>query len=67
LELRETQMQSEQHLIDLMYEIALKSYEWHANNDSVSREEIAKWVTSALRSAGYETMPMGSSWGVLIK
>ena len=70
LELRKvihSQTQSEQQLIDLMYTIALTTYEWQVNNDSVDRKDIAKWVTNTLRSCGYETMPIGSSWGVLVK
>jgi hypothetical protein len=62
-----SQLESEQKLIDLMYEIAMKAYEWHAHNDDVTMPDIAQWVTNALRSCGYETMPCGSAWGVLIK
>jgi hypothetical protein len=67
LELRKVIKLEEQKLIDLMYEIAMKSYKWHEHNDSVTNEDIAKWVTAALDSCGFKTTPMGSAWGVLVK
>jgi hypothetical protein len=53
----------EQKLIDIMYQIAMVSAEY---NHGKSNEEIAKWVTDQLYACGFATMPVGSSWGILI-
>ena len=56
---------AEQKLIDIIFEIGLtiKSYpEFHR----MSNEELAEWIRKQLSSCGYETTPMGASWGVLM-
>ena len=60
----------EQRLVDLMFEIGLKSYEWHKNNPNVTREQITDWVRGALNGAVFTAArhvsgPIGSSWGVI--
>lgn len=55
----------EQKLIDIMFDMALtlrESTDWLKNAD---REEVAEWVAYQLRECGFDTQPMGSSWGVL--
>ncbi len=56
----------QQHVTDLVMEIAMKAYEWHKNNPNVPREDIAKWVRNTLReSMNWDiTEPVGMSWGV---
>ena len=57
----------EQHLIDLMFEVGLKAYDWHKTNPNVDREEVARWIGGALRGSGFDvSAPVGSSWGRLI-
>ena len=55
----------EQKLIDLMFEMVLV-----ATNDPVfckrPRGERMAWVANNLRSMGYDTHPIGSSWGVIV-
>ncbi len=53
----------EQQLIDLMFEmaVAFALADWHP-----TREEAAAWVADKLNNCGFETRPMGSSWGVLV-
>lgn len=55
----------EQKLIDLMFEMVLT-----ATNDPVfckrPRGERMAWVANNLRSMGYDTHPVGSSWGVIV-
>lgn len=56
-----------QKLIDIVFEIALTMKE---NTDWVkdsTNEEIAQWVSKQLLSCGYQTVPMGASWGILKK
>ncbi len=53
---------AQQKLVDLMFEIALKSAE---SMGSASRDTIASWVRDALAVQGYRTEPIGSSWGVI--
>ena len=55
----------EQKLIDLMYEIGIKAYWWYETNPDVTTEQVANWVTGALRDCGFNVKPMGCAWGVL--
>ena len=52
----------EQKLIDIMFQIAQASAE-HMHGKT--QEEICTWVTEQLKDCGFETKPVGSSWGVL--
>lgn len=53
----------EQLLIDIMFEIAVRvqmgQLYWS------SREAAANYVAETLRGCGFDTSPMGMSWGVL--
>ena len=55
----------EQQLIDIMFQAVLAS-----TDDSVfckrPRGERMAWVANTLRGMGYDTHPMGMSWGVLV-
>tara|TARA_R110000851_G_scaffold209517_2_gene361947 strand:- start:7436 stop:7621 length:186 start_codon:yes stop_codon:yes gene_type:complete len=56
-----------QKLIDIVFEVALTMKE---NNDWVQNAtngEIVEWVSKQLSSCGYNTIPMGASWGILKK
>lgn len=53
---------TEQDLIDIMFQVALVSAEYMHGK---SREEIAAWVAKQLRECGYDTEPIGASWGLL--
>ena len=35
---------------------------WFQNKNN---EEICKWIRDQLKQCGFETVPLGSSWGVL--
>jgi hypothetical protein len=52
----------EQTLVDIMFQIAMVSAE-HMHGKS--SEEIATWVADQLRQCGFDTVPVGASWGVL--
>lgn len=56
--------QREQKLVDIMFEIALGV---HASQtlQNLSREQLAEWVAKQLRECGFDTQPMGMSWGRL--
>lgn len=68
-------MNREQKLIDIMFEIAQFSYlRDRSNSDEISsyynedgRQEHMEWVAEQLRSCGFDTQPLGMSWGVLKK
>lgn len=55
-----------QKLIDITFQMVLVS-----TDDPVfckkSTEEKAEWVAETLRNCGFDTQPLGSSWGVLKK
>lgn len=51
-----------QKLIDIAFQLAAVSADhWHGK----SREEHMAWVADQLRACGFDTVPMGASWGVL--
>ncbi len=58
-------MSTEQKLINLMFEMVLA-----ATNDPKfckrPRGERMAWVANTLRDSGFDTHPIGSSWGVLV-
>jgi hypothetical protein len=57
--------EEKQKLIDLMFQMVLVT-----TNDPVfckrPRGERMAWVANNLRSMGYDTHPIGSSWGVIV-
>lgn len=63
----------EQKLIDIMFEVAQTSALYWANtfnepNEYYSggkRERHMEWLADQLRKSGFDTEPMGMSWGVL--
>lgn len=65
------EVKSEQKLIGIMFEIAQASYMMDREPPVVKeyynekRDEHMKWVADQLRMCGFETIPVGSSWGVL--
>lgn len=58
----------EQHLIDIMFEMVIRLTDIHLGNKPCpfkDREAAAKWVAHHLREGGFDTEPMGMSWGML--
>ena len=55
---------NEQKLIDIMFQIGLTIHNdlWFQNKNN---EEVCKWIRDQLKQCGFETVPLGSSWGVL--
>ena len=55
---------NEQKLIDIMFEIGLMIHnnEWF---NEKSNEEVAEWIREQLKMCGFDTKPIGSSWGAL--
>lgn len=55
---------NEQKLIDIIFEIGLMIHnnEWF---NEKSNEEVAEWIREQLKICGFDTEPIGSSWGVL--
>jgi hypothetical protein len=60
-------MAREQELINIMFEVSLTINSKRAYFDGKSNEEIAAWVAEQLRGCGFDTQPVGSSWGYLKK
>jgi len=54
----------QQILIDMMFEIGIMI---HTDNRlrKLSRDEIGEWIAEQLRMMGFDTHPVGSSWGML--
>lgn len=57
---------NEQKLIDIMFQIGLTIHNNKWFKDKTD-EEVANWIAEQLRKTGFDTIPMGSSWGVLYK
>jgi len=55
-----------QKLIDIMFQIAMVLHSgcntWAKD---WSDENIAEWIRDQLKICGFDTVPMGASWGVL--
>jgi hypothetical protein len=58
---------NEQKLVDICFAIGLHITEDKEYWKNKSREEVANWIRDQLTDCGFETIPMGASWGVLKK
>jgi len=47
-----------------MFEIALMIHN-HPYFQDKNNEKICEWIRDQLKQCGFETTPLGSSWGVL--
>lgn len=58
---------NEQKLIDIMFSIAQYSAENWSSPDYYGehQEKHMEWVAQQLRACGFDTKPVGSTWGVL--
>ncbi len=55
----------EQQLVNLIYSIGLAAHRWGTMAPAVEAPTVADWITNQLKKAGFETTPIGLSWGVL--
>lgn len=53
----------EQKLVDILFEIAVRMHQ--RDLKFPDREACAAYVADQLRQCGFDTTPVGSSWGVL--
>ena len=54
----------QQTLIDLCFEIGIMIHT-DKRLKKMSRDEIGEWIAEQLRMMGFDTHPVGSSWGML--
>lgn len=56
-----------QKVIDLTFSIGLTISDPMNRKvfDAMTREQRAEWIAHQLRECGYDTVPVGSAWGVL--
>jgi len=59
-------MSKEQDLIDIVFDVGLMVRS-HPSFRYKTEKDTAEWIASQLRQCGFDTQPMGSSWGVLKK
>lgn len=57
----------EQKLIDICFQIGLLISNRNYNLYKKSDEEKAEWIRAQLAGCGFETQPIGCSYGVLIE
>ena len=56
----------EQELIDLCFSLTFAALDTkYFKLDKLSRDEVGEWIARQLRGCGFDTQPMGMSWGVL--
>ena len=55
-----------QKLIDICFEMVL-TVKGSSFAKDMSRDDLANWVRENLKKMGFETEPIGLSWGVLKK
>ena len=55
---------NEQKLIDIIFQIALTIHN-HSYFQNKNNEEVCEQIRDQLKKCGFETVPIGSSWGVL--
>ncbi len=53
----------EQKLVDIIFEIGMKGRAQEFRD--LSREALANWIADQLKQCGFDTRPIGLSWGVL--
>ena len=58
---------NERKLVDITFEIAMLMHdkEFRKGFNKKSQEELAEWVSRQFKCCGFETIPMGASWGYL--
>jgi hypothetical protein len=57
-------MSNEQKLIDMMFTLAMVMREKHGMRH-MTNEQLAEWIARNLSDCGFDTEPVGSSWGIL--
>lgn len=65
--MRDNERSSEQQLIDIMFQVAYTIHDNPATFEEMEVPQLMEWVAKQLRGCGFETTPMGASWGVLTK
>jgi len=63
--MRHYDIEDAQKLIDICFECVLVATDTKYTLYKQSNEKKAEWVADQLRACGFDTMPMGMSWGVL--
>jgi len=61
--LRTVPDEREQQLIDICFEVAMRAYA--CPRQFTNGGALAKWIADQLRKSGFDTVPVGMSWGVL--
>ena len=54
-----------QKLIDICFACSIAINNHAAVNGPQTNRQVAEWVALQLRDCGFETKPLGMSWGVL--
>jgi hypothetical protein len=54
-----------QILVDICFDLVMTIHTYPDRFAKLSKEEIADWTAKQLRGCGFDTKPIGSSWGVL--
>lgn len=54
----------EQKLVDIMFSVGLLLHQERSFR-KMSTQEVAEWIARQLKLMGFDTTPVGCSWGVL--
>ena len=55
----------EQQLIDIAFDLVVSMNNNKEFFKDKTNDEVAEWAAGQLRGCGFDTEPMGQSWGVL--
>lgn len=60
-------MNNEQELVDICFSVLMHVTDPELNDWFIkaTKEQKAEWLRKQLRSCGFNTTPIGSSWGIL--
>jgi hypothetical protein len=64
--LEKKEKDEKQKLVDICFEITITVAK-HKSFSKMSTEQLAEWTAKQLRDCGFDTQPVGASWGVLLK
>lgn len=59
----------EQKLVDIAFDLVATAFDrqYAAHFAGLTHEQRMAWVADQLRKCGFDTKPVGASWGVLVQ
>lgn len=58
-------MDREQQLVDIAFDLTLTMHAHPQTFAKMTPQQVAEWTAKQLRNCGFDTTPVGASWGLL--